>query len=149
MLSGSASVSRTLMKLSPGVNFINMLTNSFYTHKYSGDQFYFTRNTMLNFTSTFNYKFCPTFMLHTLSTLCAIKIIVYLLLQKLFVKWWSNLLLVSILSTFYKCLFCQYFCAKKLQSQNVTREKLHKALLYKNHVRKMMMKLNSGHLTFL
>ncbi len=27
--------------------------------------------------------------------------------------------------------FAQYFCAKKLQSQNVTREKLYKALSYK------------------
>jgi hypothetical protein len=34
-------------------------------------------------------------------------------------------------STFYERLFADIFCAKKLQSQNVTREKLHKALLYK------------------
>ena len=40
--------------------------------------------------------------------------------------------LVSISSTFYTCLLHQYFCAKKSQSQNVTREKLRKALSYKN-----------------
>jgi len=34
-----------------------------------------------------------------------------------------------------------YFCSKKLQSQNVTREKLFKALLYKKFTRKMLMKL--------
>jgi len=49
---------------------------------------------------------------------------------------------VSISSTFYKRLLRQYFCAKKLKSQNVTKEKLSKALLYKKFVvRKMLMKL--------
>jgi len=37
-------------------------------------------------------------------------------------------------------LFCQYFLAKKLQSQNITREKLRKAFLYEKRVRKMLMK---------
>ena len=48
---------------------------------------------------------------------------------------------VSILSTFYAHFFCQYFGAKKLQSQNVTREKMHNLLLYEKHARKMLMKL--------
>jgi len=47
-------------------------------------------------------------------------------------------------STFYPHLFCWYFCAKKLQSQNVTREKLHKTLLYKKFAGKMLMKLITG-----
>jgi hypothetical protein len=47
----------------------------------------------------------------------------------------------SISSTFYAR---QYSCAKKLQSQNVTREKLCKALLYQKFVRKMLMKLTAG-----
>jgi len=33
----------------------------------------------------------------------------------------------------------QYFVAKKLQSQYVTREKLHKTLLYEKFARKMLM----------
>ncbi len=33
---------------------------------------------------------------------------------------------------------------KKLQSQNVTREKLHEALSYEKHARKMLMKLTIG-----
>jgi len=48
---------------------------------------------------------------------------------------------VSISSTFNARLLRQYFCAKKLQSQNVTREKLHEAILYKKFARKMLMKL--------
>jgi len=40
--------------------------------------------------------------------------------------------------------FHQYFSTKKLQSQNVTREKLCKALLYKKFARKMLMKLTKG-----
>jgi hypothetical protein len=35
----------------------------------------------------------------------------------------------------------QYFRAKKIQSQNVTREKLRKALSYKKFAHKMLMKL--------
>jgi len=35
----------------------------------------------------------------------------------------------------------QFVCAKKFQSQNVTREKLCKALSYEKFVSKMMMKL--------
>jgi len=50
-------------------------------------------------------------------------------------------LLGSISSTFYSRLLWQYFWAKKLQSQNVTREKLCKALLYKIFLCKMLMKL--------
>jgi len=38
--------------------------------------------------------------------------------------------LESISSTFYEQLLRQYFCARKLQSQTVTREKLCKTLLY-------------------
>jgi len=52
--------------------------------------------------------------------------------------------LVSISSTFYEQLLCQYICSKKLQIQNVTREKLRKALSYENFSRKMLMKLNLG-----
>ncbi len=40
----------------------------------------------------------------------------------------------------------QYFCAKNLQSQNDTREKLRKALLYEKFVRKMLMKLTHTHI---
>jgi hypothetical protein len=40
--------------------------------------------------------------------------------------------------------FCQYPFAKKLQSQNVTREKLRKALSYKKCAHKMLMKLTRG-----
>jgi len=47
----------------------------------------------------------------------------------------------SISSTFYTLLLRQYFCTKRLQSQNVTREKLREALLYKKLARKMLMKL--------
>jgi len=39
--------------------------------------------------------------------------------------------LLSISSKFYKQFLRQYSCAKKSQSQTITREKLHKALLYK------------------
>jgi hypothetical protein len=52
--------------------------------------------------------------------------------------------LESISSTFYVSIFCikvlSYFC----QSQNVTREKLCKALSYKKRGRKMLMKLTAG-----
>jgi len=47
----------------------------------------------------------------------------------------------SISSTFYKSLFWQYFSAKKFQSQNVIREKLCKAILYKKFAHKMLIKL--------
>jgi len=48
---------------------------------------------------------------------------------------------VSISSTFYEQLLRQYSCAKKLQSQTVTREKLHKILSFKEAARKMLVKL--------
>jgi hypothetical protein len=51
---------------------------------------------------------------------------------------------VSISSTFYELLLRHYFCAKKLQSQTVIREKLHKALLYEKGSSKMFMKLTIG-----
>jgi hypothetical protein len=38
----------------------------------------------------------------------------------------------------------QYFGAKKLQSQNKTREKLRKAFLYEKFAHKMLMKLTAG-----
>ncbi len=41
-------------------------------------------------------------------------------------------------------LFCQYPFAEILQSQNVTREKLRKALLYEKWAGKMLMKLTLG-----
>jgi len=44
------------------------------------------------------------------------------------------------LSLFW-CFFCRYFFAIKLQSLNVTREKLRKALLYEKCSRKVLMKL--------
>jgi hypothetical protein len=50
---------------------------------------------------------------------------------------------VSISSTFYTQLLRQYFDAKKLQSQNITREKLHKTLLYEKFACKMLMKLKT------
>jgi len=46
----------------------------------------------------------------------------------------------SISSTIYAQLFCQYSFAKKSQSQNLTREKLRKVLLYKKLASKMLMK---------
>jgi len=60
------------------------------------------------------------------------------------VKHWWNWPLVSILSTFYARLLCQYFCAKKMQSLDIIREKLRKSLLYKKMARKMLMKLTEG-----
>jgi len=47
---------------------------------------------------------------------------------------------VSLSSTFYVHLLRTYFCAKEIQSQNVTREKLLKALSYEKFAHKMMMK---------
>jgi hypothetical protein len=47
----------------------------------------------------------------------------------------------SISPTFYGELLHQYFFAKKLQSQTVIREKLHKALSYEKFVLKMLIKL--------
>jgi len=51
---------------------------------------------------------------------------------------------VSISSTFYAQLLQQYFCAKKLQSQNVTKEKLREALSYEKFAHKMFVKLTPG-----
>jgi len=51
---------------------------------------------------------------------------------------------VSISSTFYSRLLCQYFWAKKLQIQNVTAEKLRNLLLYEKCMCKMLMKLTPG-----
>jgi len=51
---------------------------------------------------------------------------------------------VSISATFYAQLLRQYFCAKIFQIQNVTGEKLRKALLYKKFEHKMLMKLTPG-----
>jgi hypothetical protein len=50
----------------------------------------------------------------------------------------------SISSTFYTHLLRQNFCTKRLQSQNMTREKLRKALLCKKIANKMLMKLTPG-----
>jgi hypothetical protein len=52
-----------------------------------------------------------------------------------------NWLVVSSSSTFYKQLLCWYSCAKKLQSQNVTKEKLLKTFVYEKGPSKMMTKL--------
>jgi len=51
---------------------------------------------------------------------------------------------VSISSTFYARLLRQYFCEKKLQSQNVTRETLHEAILYEKFAHKMLLKLTTA-----
>ncbi len=51
---------------------------------------------------------------------------------------------MSISSTFYGQILPQYFCAKKLQSQNVTREKLVKSLWYKKRARTMLMKVTTA-----
>jgi len=52
----------------------------------------------------------------------------------------------------FRTLLHQYFCAKKLQSQTVIREKLHKALKFQKGTSKMLMKLTvkrgGGVLTF-
>jgi len=50
-------------------------------------------------------------------------------------------LLLSISSTFYEQLFCQYSCAKKLQNQTVTRENLLETISYKKGSHKMLTKL--------
>ncbi len=42
-----------------------------------------------------------------------------------------------------RSIFCQYFCTKKSQSQNINRENLCKALSYKKRERKMLLKLTS------
>jgi len=55
-------------------------------------------------------------------------------------RWW-NWQLVSISSTFYASLLCQYFCAKKLQSWSCAARSL---LLYEKRVRKMLVKLTLG-----
>ncbi len=49
--------------------------------------------------------------------------------------WLCNFLAKQFHRTFYAHHFRQYFCTKILQSQNVTREKLCKALLYKKFAR--------------
>jgi hypothetical protein len=51
----------------------------------------------------------------------------------------------SISLTFYVHVFHQYPFAKKSQSQTVTREKLHEALLCEKHTRKMLVKSNPDH----
>jgi hypothetical protein len=48
---------------------------------------------------------------------------------------------VTISSTFYEQLYCQYSIGKKLQSQTAIREKLRKALFYKKIFHKMLVKL--------
>jgi len=49
--------------------------------------------------------------------------------------------LKSISLAFYEQLLCRYSLAKKFQSQNVSRGKLRKLLLYKKVFSKMLMKL--------
>jgi len=51
------------------------------------------------------------------------------------------IVVLSISSTFYEQLLGQYFCAKKLQSQTVIREKHFKTLLFKKAAHKLLMKL--------
>jgi len=52
---------------------------------------------------------------------------------------------VSISSTFYMRLFCQYFGAKKLQSWTyVIREKVFNLLSFEKRAHKMLMKLTPG-----
>jgi len=51
---------------------------------------------------------------------------------------------VSISSTFYTCVYY----TKVLFCQNITREKLRKALLYEKCLRKMLMKLIPGYYSF-
>jgi hypothetical protein len=48
------------------------------------------------------------------------------------------------LSTFYARIVRQYFFTKKFQTQNVSREKLRKALSYEKFAIKMLMKLTEG-----
>jgi hypothetical protein len=51
----------------------------------------------------------------------------------------------AISSRFYARLLRQYLCAKKkIQSQNVTREKPQEAFLYKKRVHEMLMKSTPG-----
>jgi hypothetical protein len=51
---------------------------------------------------------------------------------------------VSISPTFYEQLLCQYPFVKKLQTQIVSTEKLHKKLSYENAARKILVKLTPG-----
>ncbi len=74
---------------------------------------------------------------------------VSILAQKLLVKcWWNGLMVIWTRNQFHQhftlAFLRQYFCAKKLHNQNVTREKLRKALLYKKFSSKMLMKLTQG-----
>jgi hypothetical protein len=55
---------------------------------------------------------------------------------------------VSMSSTFYEQLLCQYSCTEKLQNQTVTREKLRKTRSCKNDACKMLMKLTPGWIQF-
>ncbi len=82
------------------------------------------------------------------STPCTSKISLNLLTQKLLIEHWWNWCLWSISSIFYEELLRQSFCPTKLQSQTVTREKLHKALSVKNGLSKMLMKLTPAELKF-
>jgi len=52
--------------------------------------------------------------------------------------------LKAISSTFCEQFLCRYSFAKKLQSQTVYRENLHKAFLYEKGAHKMLMKLTPG-----
>jgi len=54
---------------------------------------------------------------------------------------------VSVTPTFYAQFLHQYFCAKKLPRQNVTREKLQETLSYKKTC--TLMKLTTGGKIFL
>jgi hypothetical protein len=51
---------------------------------------------------------------------------------------------MTISTTFYEQLCHQYSCAKKLQSQNVIREKLRKALLHEKGASNILVKLVPG-----
>ncbi len=67
---------------------------------------YFTNNTMPNFTSTFNWKVCQSFILYTLC--CApSKTSVNLLAQKLLLeRWWNWPLRLNFINVLYTAFAC-------------------------------------------
>ncbi len=64
--------------------------------------------------------------------------------HSLFAKVWWNWLLESISPTYYVQLLRRYFCAKKVQTLNLSAEKLHAKLSYEISARKMLVKLTTG-----
>jgi len=100
-------------------------------------------SSVVNITNILRAAYFPTSLCQKINPKTALNILVMLIL------YWCQLNLWSISSTFYMRVLWKkvlsYFC----QSQNVTSEKLRKALSYEKGVRKMSMKLTpTCHLIF-